>query len=187
MPGCRPAACNKKTAAAEQAPAKTAAVTGTNARPVNLDALAQSLAKTAAATPAPPSGARAGPTQAEKDAAQRQAEGAARAATANALQAIGAKIADHWNLNCASDRNITVTLRLDLNRDGSLVPLSDDAYKAILTLPDARISAATLNAYSAAQAASPFTGLPEQTYSDWRSKSYVFKASDVCADRLRKR
>ena len=186
-PKVAPAA--KPVAKAPPAPAKSAATTGANTKPVNLDDLARSLAQTTPRPPAPVSGAARGPTQAERDIAQRQADGQARAATANALQAIGAKIADNWNVSCSSadDRNVSVTLRLELSRDGSLLGAKPENYPSVDLIPDPRIRAAAISAVSAARAASPFAGLPEQTYGDWRSKTYEFRASDVCADRLRKR
>ena len=169
-------------------PSRTAAVTGANPKPVNLDALAQSLAKTAPAAPSPPSGAKAGPTQAELDAEARQAEGQARAAMQDAFGQIVKKIGDAWNVSCANsaDLSVVVRLRIDLNADGGLVRAKLEDYPSIDAIQDARVRAAALSALSAAQAAAPFSGLPKPIYGEWRSRVYRFPASDICAQRQRK-
>jgi outer membrane biosynthesis protein TonB len=158
-------------------------------QPLDLNNLARSLAQAAPPAPAPKAAARPGPTQAERDEQARKAEGELRAATANALQAIGNKIADNWNLPCANpdDRRVVVVLRIELGINGGLIAVKPEGYASVETIPDPRVRAAAFSALAAARAAEPFNGLPQQTYADWRSKTYEFRASEVCADRMRMR
>ena len=158
-------------------------------KPLDFNDLARSLAQAAPPTPAPKAAAKPGPTQAERDAQTRQAEGELKAATANALQAIGSKIADNWNLSCASpdDRRVVVVLRIELGINGGLIVVKPEGYVSVEAISDPRTRAAAYGAMAAARAAEPFRGLPEQTYADWRSKTYEFPASQICADRMRTR
>lgn len=177
-----------KPVAKAVAPAKP---TKPEPKPLNLNDLARTLA--AAAPPSPPlrpvAAAPKGPTQAEKDAMARQAEGEARAAAANALTAIGNKIADNWNLSCASaeDRSIVVRLRIDLGVNGGLINVKPDKYDRVEDIADPKVRAAAIGAVSAARAAAPFTGLPPESYSEWRTHLYTFPASELCAERTRGR
>lgn len=142
------------------------------------------------ATPRPTgaqrSGGRQGPSQSQRELEARLSEGQARAATANAINAIGSKIADNWNISCATaeDRAITIKLRLELTRDGKISRVALADFPRVEAISDPRLRAAAIAALSAAQAAAPFEGLPEQTYSQWRSLTPVFPASEECARRM---
>lgn len=132
------------------------------------------------------SGGQRGPSQLSRDLEQSLSEGQARAQTDNALRIILDRIGDAWNVSCATaeDRNVVVRLRMNLSREGGLESVRLEDYPNVDAINDPRIRAAAISALSAARAAAPFAGLPEQTYSDWRSRRYVFPASDICAERM---
>lgn len=185
-PQPRPAAAPPKAAPAPKpAPKAPTPAPKTAARPsrqsssFDPDKLAQELKTPPGGSPK--SSARRGDPL---ESVERNLAGAdTEASTTDALLAIGSKIAQHWNISCASaeDRAVVVRLRIELARDGSLLNVDLVDYDSLNAIGDGHVKAAATSAISAARAASPFLGLPQESYGRWRRYVYTFPASEICA------
>lgn len=154
--------------------------------PVNLDSLAESLAKTApprsGGAPKLPA-ASPGPTKMETDLAARIAEGAARATSQTALNALVDRLNRAWRPVCGPDGAPNILVRLRLHQDGSLEAAELIDYRNATNanaVPDPAVRAAATLALSASARASPYLGLPREDYDFWRSVRVVFDGKKAC-------
>jgi hypothetical protein len=170
--------------AIEKAPvAKTPDVRVAAAKPapINLDALAESLAKSSTRPAgAPKANAAKGPARAETDITDRIAEGLARASTDDALGAMRDKLMRLWNPACGPDGAPNVALILRLNQDGSLAKVELADYSSADAIRDPALRVAAQRALNASQRGSPYTGLPRDNYSRWQAVRVVFDGRKAC-------
>jgi len=166
-----------KGAAPQKAPPPKAA-------PMDLDALAKSLAaNTKRPAGAPSSAAPKGKTQEESDIMARLSQGQARAASNNALSAIRDKVQRLWNPNCDVEGGsaVRVRVKLNLNPDGSLSRQPDLVdHRDVNAIADPVLKAAASRALSAVARGSPYEGLPRQDYDYWREVILNFDARQAC-------
>lgn len=176
-PRSPPAAAPKANAPAPKAPSPA----------FNTRALEAELAAASRSAGQQRSGGRQGPTQSQRATEELLSEGEAARATTDALNAIAAKIERNWRINCANtgERNARVTLRIELDRRGGLVRSEVVGFRDLETIRDPGLRTAATLALSAARAAAPFEGLPEQTFGEWRSKTYEFRGDEACEARER--
>lgn len=171
------------------APGKAEPKTSAAARPpspnVDLNALAESIAKTARPSGPTRSAAPKGPTRPETDLQARPPDGAARATTQTAMNGIVARLQRVWNPNCAVEAaaGVQVRVRLQLAMDGRLTRAELVDYRDVNAIGDPVVRAAAIRAMSAVSAASPYPGLPQETYDDWRSFVVNFNAKAACGGR----
>ncbi len=151
---------------------------------VNLDALAESLAKSSPrAGGAPKTAAARGPARAETDLSARIAEGTARATSQTALNVLVDRLNRAWRPSCGVGGAPNVNVRLRLNEDGSLQRAELIDFRNSISadaVGDPAVRAAATLALSAAARASPYLGLPREDYEYWRSVRVVFDGKKAC-------
>jgi outer membrane biosynthesis protein TonB len=145
----------------------------------DLDALAATVAKRAAAQGGPRSSARQGPARQETAVQARQAVGASNAMIGSALGVLAAELQRRWNPNCevegGSDVNIRVGFRLI--QGGRIV---GDVESSGAMSNDPVIKAASDRAVRAVRQAAPFESLPPELFGQ---KIVVnFNAKQACAN-----
>lgn len=158
------------------APAKPAAKPAPS---FDLDALAATVARRAAAQGGPRSSARQGPARQETAVQARQAVGASNAMIGSALGVLAAELQRRWNPNCevegGSDVNIRVGFRLI--QGGRIV---GEVESSGSMSNDPVIKAASDRAVRAVRQAAPFESLPPELFGQ---KIVVnFNAKQACAN-----
>ncbi len=157
------------------------------AAPVNLDALADSLAKSSPRPGgAPKVPGKQGPSRAETDLSARIAEGSARATSQTALSGLVDRLNRTWRPACGANGAPNVNVRLRLNEDGSLQAAELIDYRnstSAEAVADPAMRAAATLALSASSRASPYLGLPRDDYSYWRAVRVVFDGKKACEQR----
>jgi outer membrane biosynthesis protein TonB len=190
-PAPRPAppkpAPEKPTPTPTPAPSKPAPTRKAPAKPtprLNLDDLAESLAKSAPkAGGSRRSGGSPGLSQLEKDLQARRTSGAAKAATASALGLVQAKLIRLWNPNCGvtGANALQVRVRIFLNRGGGLArPAQLVDYSSVDAISDPVMKAAASRALSAVGRGAPFEGLPVEDYDSWKQFIVRFDGKEAC-------
>lgn len=155
--------------------------------PVNLDKLAEDLAKTSKrAAGAPKTAGQKGPSRAETDLAARDTQGQARATSQTALSTLVDRLNREWRPACGVDGAPNVNVRLRLNENGSLQRAELIDYRNAVSandVDDPAVRAAATLALSAAARASPYLGLPREDYSYWQAVRVVFDGKKACERR----
>lgn len=158
------------------APAKPAAKPAPS---FDLDALAATVAKRAAAAGGPRSSARQGPSRQETAVEARPAVGASNAMIGSALGVLAAELQRRWNPNCevegGSDVNIRVGFRLI--QGGRIVGNVESSGS---TSNDPVIKAASDRAVRAVRQAAPFESLPQELFG--QRIVVNFNAKQACAN-----
>ncbi len=174
-------------APAPPAPAPSAAATKAGAAPnkaaakpapaFDLDALAATVAKRAAAGGQRSNAAR-GPARQETAVQARPAVGAANAMIGSALGVLAAELQRRWNPNCEVEGGSSVDIRVGfrLIQGGRI---AGDVESSGATASDPVIKAASDRAVRAVRAAAPFESLPQELFGQ---KIVVnFNAQKACA------
>ena len=170
------------TPAAKPAPTPKASAVPTKpaAKPApafDLDALAATVAKRAAAGGARSNAAR-GPARQETAVQARPAVGAANAMVGSALGVLAAELQRRWNPNCEVEGGSSVDIRVGfrLIQGGRIV---GDVESSGATASDPVVKAASDRAVRAVRAAAPFDSLPPELFGQ---KIVVnFNAQKACA------
>lgn len=144
---------------------------------LDLEALTSSLNKAARAGGAR-SSAPKGANRPETARAAREGKGQADAALADAGKAVGARLMRMWNPNCSVEGAgaVIVRVRFNLTPEGELAgppQLLDQGSSAVW-------QAAADRAVRAVAQAAPYTELPKQTYSQWKTFTARFNGEQAC-------
>lgn len=144
------------------------------AAPLNLDALAASVAKTAKA-----SSAQKGKTQTATALEARPAAGAAKGLSANALAGLAGELQRRWNPNCEVEggRQVRVRVTFLLGPTGQLQGLVEAGGLEQSTNPV--VKAAAERAIRAVHQAAPFSGQYRDAFG--QKVAVNFNAAEACA------
>jgi outer membrane biosynthesis protein TonB len=154
---------------------KPAAAKPKPAEPDFLSSLTTSLDKSVVK----PSAATKGPPRLETAPMARTDPGAAQA-TANAADAVGARLNRIWNKSCGVEgfRDVVIRVKFNLTPEGALqgVPQVMDVAQA----GNSVWQAAADRAVRAVVQAAPFAELPRQTYGQWKTFTAIFNCKEAC-------
>ena len=145
-----------------------------------LSSLTSSLDKTTSATAqAKPQATTKGPPRAETAPVARTDPGAEQATT-DAAAAVAGRIKRLWNPSCGVEgfRDLVIPVQFHLTPDGAL-----SGVPTVLGPPQPGNPvwrAAADRAVRAVIAAQPFSGLPRQTYSEWKTFNLNFQGKEAC-------
>jgi outer membrane biosynthesis protein TonB len=143
---------------------------------LDLDALASDVARATPASTRPAAAPTEGPA--------RPAAAASPALAASAIAGVVSRLNKNWNPNCGVEGgdSVVVRVRLTLTPEGGLArqpELPDGQNPSGSSLADV----AAARALRAINAAAPFSELPPESYSEWRSFVARFNAKTACAGR----
>ena len=126
-----------------------------------------------------PSAAAKGPPRLETAPVARTDPGAEQA-TANAADAVGARLNRVWNKSCGVEgfRDVVIHVRFSLTPEGALQGVPDVLDKS--PAGNSVWQAAADRAVRAVVQAAPFTELPRQTYGQWKTFNAVFNGKEAC-------
>ena len=144
----------------------------------DLDALAATVAKRAAATGGPRSSARQGPARQETAVQARPAVGASNAMIGSALGVLAAELQRRWNPNCGVEGGADVNIRVGfrLIQGGRI---AGEVESSGATSSNPVVLAASDRAVRAVRQAAPFESLPQELFG--QRIVVNFNAKQACA------